>query len=145
MATKSFKTRFEFGDAETWQASAVWTAFAKVIEIAPPPIKAQETDTTHLESPDEFIEAEPTLGDAGESSFKIQFEAEQMEDVYGLFRQKHGFRIVYADLPYPSGSKLKFNGWISGVEGEPIQKDNTIEQTITVRVIGKPAFEKKAA
>lgn len=140
MAQKSFKTRIDSGDLDTWQTSTTWTPFAKVLEIKPPGLKADDIETTNLESPDEFKEWEPGLGDAGESTFKLQWEATQNAAVLALFRQKKGFRIVYADAPYPSGSKLRFNGWINGIEGEAIQKDNVVEAMVTVRVVGKPDF-----
>lgn len=140
MAQKSFKTRFDYGDAETFQDSVTFTPFARVVEIKPPPLTSDDIETTNLESPDEMKEWEPGLGDSGESTMKIQWDADQSEEVYGLFRIKKGFRIVYADAPYPSGSKLRFNGWIKGIEGETIQKDNVVEATITVKVVGKPDF-----
>src|SRR5256885_8245007 len=103
MAQKSFKTRIDVGDAATDQTSTQWTPFVRVLEIKPPPLKSDDIETTHLESPDEFKEFEPGLGDAGESTFKVQWDADQTADVMALFRIKRGFRIVYADAPYPSG------------------------------------------
>lgn len=145
MATKGMKTRFEYGDAATHAESNTWTPFAKVVEIGPPPVTADEIETTWLESPDDFKDWEPGLGDAGDASFKIQWAPEQNAEIFNLFRVKKGFRMVYADLPYPSGSKLHFNGWIKGIAGESITKDNVVEATITVRVVGKPHFEEAGA
>lgn len=144
MAQKSFKTRIEVGDEETHQGSTTWTPFAKVVEIQPPEISADEVETTHLESEDEFEDAEPTIGRTGDSTFKVQWSPEQNTTIYGLFRQKKGFRIVYADAPYPSGSKLKFNGWVKAISGESITKDNLVQADITIRVVGKPQFEEAA-
>ncbi len=144
MAQKSFKTRFEFADSATYQAAVTWTPIAKLLEIKPPPLKADDIETTNLESPDEFKEFEPGLGDAGESTFKLQWDATQNATLMDLFRQKKGFRVVYSDAPQPSGSKLFFNGWINGIEGETVQKDNVVEGTVTVRVVGKPSFVPKA-
>ncbi len=81
------------------------------------------------------------LGYAGESTFKLQWDATQNATLMSMFRQKKGFRITYADAPYPSGSKLRFNGWINGIEGETIQKDNVVEASISIRVVGKPDFQ----
>lgn len=141
MAQKSFRTRIDVGNAVDYQTSSTWTSFAKVLEIKPPGLKSDDIETTHLESPDEMKDFEPGLGDAGESTFKLQWDAAQNATVMNLFRTKRGFRVVYADLPYPSGSKLRFNGWINGIEGETIQKDNVVEATVTVRVVGKPDFQ----
>ena len=141
MAQKSFKTRFEFADSATYQAAVTWTPIAKVLELKIPALKSDDIETTHLESPDEFREFEPGLADADTSTMKIQWDAAQNATLMSMFRVKKGFRITYADLPYPSGSKLRFNGWINGIEGETIQKDNVVEATITVRVVGKPDFQ----
>jgi len=145
MATKGMQTRFEYGDTEDFNTATSWTGFAKVIEIGPPPITADDIETTHLQSPDDFKEFDPGLADAGDSTFKIQWEKAQNTTLYNLFREKKGYRIVYADVPYPSGSKTMFNGWIKGIAGETITKDSVVEATITVRVVGKPEFVEAGA
>lgn len=141
MPQKSFKTRIDVGDQSTWQASTSWTSFARVLEIKPPGLKSDSIETTHLESADEMREWEPGLGDAGESTFKLQWDAAQNATVMGLFRVKRGFRVVYSDQPYPSGSKLRFTAFVEAIENETIQKDNVVEAMVTVRVIGKPDFQ----
>jgi hypothetical protein len=141
MATKSVKTKFDYGNAATYADSTTFTPFANVLEIKPPGLTSDDIETTNLDTQDEMKDFDPGLGDAGESTFKIQWDADQTATVYSLFRQKKGFRIVYADAPYPSGSKLRFNGWIKGIAGETIQKDNVVEAEITVRVVGLPDFD----
>lgn len=140
MAQKSFKTRIEYGNNETYAESTTWTPFAKVLEITPPPLNSDSIECTTLESPDEMREWEPGLGDAGEATFKLQWEKTQNTTLYSLWRQKKGFRIVYADLPQPSGSKLRFDGFIQNIAGETITKDNCVEAEITIKIIGKPDF-----
>jgi hypothetical protein len=140
MATKGFNTAIDYGNQSTAAASTMWTSFASVVEIKPPGLKSEDIETTVLTSPNEMKEWLPGLGDAGESTFKVKWNAAQTTTVYSLFRQPKGMRVVYADAPYPSGSKLAFDGWISGIENEQIQKDNTVEAQITVRVTGLPTF-----
>jgi hypothetical protein len=144
MAQKSFKTRISYGDEETHQETTTWTPFAKVLEITPPPLNSDNIETTHLESEDEMREWEPGLGDGGESTFKLQWEKAQNATIYGLWRQKKGFQISYADAPQPSGSKLKFNGFIQNIANETITKDNVVEAEIVIKIIGKPDFVPKA-
>ena len=142
MAVKSFRTRIEFADTEKYQDAATWTPFARVLAITPPGITANEIDTTHLESEDEYEEADPGFAKAEDCTWKMQWDKDQAVALYGLFRQKKGFRVVYADFPYPSGSKLRFNGWLKGIANEEITKDNVVQADITVRIIGKPDFQK---
>lgn len=144
MATKSFKTRISFGDTADYATANTWTPFAKVIEITPPPLTSDAVESTHLESADEMREWEPGLGDSGESSFKLQWEPTQNATIYNMWRQKKAFQITYADAPQPSGSKLKFNGHISGISGETITKDNLVQADITIRTSGKHEFVPKA-
>lgn len=119
MSVKGSKTRIEFGDQSTWGASTTWTPFAKVIEVGQGmSVEAEDIDTSHMESPDEFEEFDPGWANAGEVQFKIQFEKAHNEVVYGLFRQKKGFRMILPDAPIPSGSKWKFNGYIKGFANE---------------------------
>jgi hypothetical protein len=141
--TKSFKTRIEVAaDSETYQDATTWTPFARVMAITPPGITANEIDTTHLESEDEFEEADPGFAKSEDCTWKMQWEKDQAEVLYNLFRQKKGFRVVFADAPYPSGSKLRFNGWLKAIANEEITKDNVVQADITVRIVGKPDFEK---
>lgn len=140
MAQKSFKTRIEYGDTADHATSNAWTPFAKVLEITPPPLNSDSIETTHLESPDEMREWEPGLGDGGEATFKLQWAPAQNATLYSLWRAKKGFRIVYADAPQPSGSKLKFNGFIQSIAGETITKDNVVEAEITIKINNKPEF-----
>jgi hypothetical protein len=141
MAVKGSKVRFDFGDAATVADTTSWTSFAKVLEVTPPKIEGEDIDVSHMESADEFEEFDPGWANGGEPEIKIQFEKTQNETVYGLFRQKKGFRMVVADAPYPSGSKWKFNGYIKGFANE-VDRKGIVTADITIKISGKPEFEK---
>lgn len=144
MSVKGSKTRFEFGDQPTFGASTVWTAFAKVVEIGSGvKVEADDIETSHMESPDDFKEWDPGWADGGEVQFKIQFEKAHNEVVYGLFRQPKGFRMILPDAPLPSGSKWKFNGYIKGF-GNESERTGLTTADITIKIVGKPEFEKAA-
>jgi hypothetical protein len=146
MAQKGMKSKIQFADTETYQDATTWTPFAKVIEIGPPPTTAVDINTTTLDTPDDYEDFDPGLADNGDSTFKLQWTPDQNETIYNMFRIKKGFRLLYSDMPTPSGvgSNLQFNGWIKGIAGESITKDNNVEATITVRVVGKPLYTKLA-
>lgn len=139
-AQKSFNTRIDYGDQTTYGASSNWTSFANVVQIKPPNTKVNKISTTTLTSPNETEEAVPGLIDPGSSTFKIKWNATQTATIYSLLAQPKGFRVVYPDFVYPSGSILGFSGWIASIENEEIQADNTIEATIEVQVTGSPVF-----
>jgi len=142
MGVKAFKTRIEVADTETYQEATEWTPFARVMSITPPGLTANEIDTTHLESEDEFEEADPGFAKAEDATWKLQWDKDQAETLYDLFRVKKGFRVMYNDAPAPSGSRLLFNGWIKAIANEEITRDNRVEADIVVRIIGKPDFVK---
>jgi Lambda phage tail tube protein, TTP len=141
MAQKSFNTKIDYGDAATAADSTNWTSFGSVQEITPPPLTSKDIETTVLDSPNEMQTFVPGLGDAGKSKFKLLWDATQTATVYSMYRQQKGFRIVYADvLPWPSGSKLMFDGWISDIENQSITKDGLVSAEVSVRVTGLPTF-----
>jgi hypothetical protein len=141
MATKGSKTRFEFGNGITVAESTTWTPFAKVLEVHPPKIKADDIDTSHMESEEEFKEFDPGWAEGGDVEIKIQFEKVQNETIYGLFRQPKGYRMVFNDAPQPSGSKWKFSGYINGFANE-VDRAGIVTADVTVKITGKPVFEK---
>lgn len=136
-------TIIEAGDKATYATSTTWTPFANIVDIPSlPGMEADDVETTHLQSPDRFKEFDPGRADGGEVEFKIQFEKEEAERVYGLFRVKKGFRIIVNDATdVANRSRFKFNGYIKHISPES-EAEGGIEVTITMKVSGKPEFTK---
>ena len=134
--TKGHSTIIEFGDAETHTDSSVWVKLARVTEVTPPRPEAADIDVSHMDSPEQFNEFDPGWADAGELEFALQFEKEQAETVYGFFRQKKGYRVVFVD-----GSQWALTGYIKSF-GDEIDREGIITSGVTVKVSGKPEFVK---
>src|SRR3954469_23071654 len=97
MSTKGHSTKLEFGDAATVAGSTTWTPVAKVTELTPPNVEAEDIDVSHMESPEQFEEFDPGWANGGEVEATIQFEKTENETVYGLFRQPKGYRLSFVD------------------------------------------------
>jgi Lambda phage tail tube protein, TTP len=138
---KAFSSKLEYGDGETYQTSTLYTPFVDLVSIKPPSLKSSEVSTTTLDTPDEMEDAEPSLGDNENATFKIRWLRAQTATVMSMFRKKCGWRVVYPDAPYPSGSKLRFSGWVSEIQNEELVKDGLVEATCTIRVVGKPDLQ----
>lgn len=136
MAIKGHGVIFEVGDEETVADSETWTKIAKVIDITPPNVESDDIDCSHMESPEQFAEYDPGWAEAGECTLTIQFAADENERVYGLFRQKKGFRMVFNQ-----GSRWQFNGYIKAF-GNEVDRKGIITAPITVKISGKPEFVK---
>jgi hypothetical protein len=138
MANKGSKTKLAYGDQETYAASGAFTPIAKVIDINPPNIEADDIDVSHMESPDEHKEFDPGWADGGEVELTIQYEKAKNATVYGLFRQKKGWEMEFSD-----GSVWGFDGYIKGF-GNEVDREGIITLVITIKVSGKPVFEAAA-
>jgi len=140
MATKGHSTKLEFGDAATVAGSTTWTPVAKITEITPPnAIEAEDIDTSHMESPDQFNEYEPGWAEGGEVELTIQYDKEQNEDVYALFRVPKAYRITFVD-----GSKWHLNNSYVKAFGNEVERKGIVTAKITIKISGKPEFVKAA-
>ena len=97
MAVKGSGTIIEFGNDETYAASNSWTKFAKVTEVTPPNVAAEDIDVSHMEAEEQFDEFDPGWASGGEPECTLQFDADEAETVYGLFRAKRGFRMTFSN------------------------------------------------
>jgi hypothetical protein len=146
MATKGSKVKFSYGDASTAAGSASWTPIARIVDITPPKLEADDIETSNMDSPNDVKEWAPGWADAGEVELTIQYDKDQASTIMGLFRIQKGYRIEYPDAPSPSGtgSRLAFDGYIKAFSDHVDRKD-IITEEITVKVIGLPTFTKAAA
>lgn len=139
MATAGHSTVFEFGNAATVEASTTWTEFAEITDIKPPEIEADDIETSHMQSPEQFKEFIAGWADAGEVEVTCNFLKTNNAAVYALFRQNKGFRMTFED-----GSVWKFNGYIKKFANE-VDREKIVTAVATVKVNGKPEFVAAAA
>src|SRR5688500_4393426 len=138
MSTKGHSTKLEFGDAATVAGSTTWTPVAKITEITPPNVEAEDIDVSHMESPDQVNEYDPGWAEGGEVEATIQYEKAANETVYNLFRVPKGYRIVFVD-----GSKWNFDGYMKAF-GNEVERKGIVTAKITIKLSGKPEFVKAA-
>jgi hypothetical protein len=139
MAVKGHSAVLEFGDAATHAETNDWTKIAKVIELKPPTVKADDIDTSTMESEEQFEEFDPGWAQGGEPEATVQFNADDNETVYGLFRQPKGFRITFSN-----GSHWKFNGYLNEF-GNETERKGIVTTKVKFKVSGKPVFVKTPA
>ena len=139
MAVKGSQVVFQYGNQATYAASSTWTDVAEIIDITPPNVEADDIETSHMMSPNQFKQFEAGWADGGEVDLSVQFEKAKNASLYALFRQPKGFRIMFADAPGPSGSKWGFDGYIKGF-GNEVDREDIVTADITVKITGQPVF-----
>jgi hypothetical protein len=143
MSVKGHSVIIEHGNQSTHEASTVWTAVAELVDITPPNVEADDIETSHMLTPEQFKTFDPGWADGGEVEFTVQYEKAKNATLYGLFRQPKGYRVLFADAPGPSGSRWKFNGHVKGFSNE-VDREGLITADITIKISGKPVFEPAA-
>lgn len=148
MATKGTKVRLEFGNGADVASSTTWTPIAKIVDISPPQITADDIDVSNMDSPgaDEgkpFRQFDPGWADAGEVELTIQFEKNQQETLFNLHRTPKGWRMMFPDAPHPSGSRWMLDGYIRDF-GNTVDREGIIQTTIVMKISGEPEFIKAA-
>lgn len=113
----------------------VFTPFAKVTEIGGIEIEADDIETSHMESPNQFREWSAGWADAGEVEFTIQFDKANAADVWGLFRQDKTFRVTFKD-----GSRWLLAGFLKKF-GTEVDREGLITVPLTIKISGEPVFE----
>jgi hypothetical protein len=134
MATKGHSTKLAYGDAANYADSETWTDFAKITEITPPNVEADDIDISHMDSPDQFKEFTAGWADGGEVECTIQFAKAANAAVYGLFRQDKGYKVTFVD-----GSTWELNGYMKAF-GNEVEREGIVTANVTIKVSGKPVF-----
>lgn len=137
--TPGHSTKFEFGNQATFAASTTWTDVAQIVDISPPEIEADDVETSHMQSPNQFKTFDPGWADAGEVELTVEYEKAAGTTLYGLFRTKKGFKMTFED-----GSSWGIDGYIKKLGGE-VDREGLVTQTITVKISGKPVFTAAAS
>lgn len=134
MSVKGYLSTIEYADTADHATATTWTKLTKVRSIKPMTVKAKDIDVTTLESPDEFEEVIAGLAEAGEVEIDALYDADDADDVYGLFRQTKGFRIKYG----AGTSGWKFNGYISEIGDGDVETGKVVSSSVKIKVTGKP-------
>lgn len=144
MATKGAQTKFGFSTSDlddTAMDVAVAsddltgiTDLAKVTDIKPPKVDADDIDVSHMESPEQFKQFAAGWANGGEVECTIQFDKTKNAAIYGAFRKNRVFRVTFFD-----GSVWGFKGYIKGF-GNEVEREKIVTATITAKVSGKPLF-----
>lgn len=140
MSTLGAQTTISFGNQSTHQASNSWTVFANVTEITPPSLEADDVETSHMTTPNQIRTFIPGWAESSDGELVLEFSASEARKVYDLFRVPKGFCIDFPEGPTPSGSKLKFNGYIKSV-GTESPFDGLITMPVTIKISGAPVFD----
>ena len=136
MSVKGHSVKFEVGNNATVDASTTWIEFAAITEITPPSVTADDIEVSHMQTPEQFKDFDPGWAESSEVELQIQYDKEQNETVYGLFRLKRGYRMTFVD-----GAKWLFVGFISEF-GNEVDREGIITANVKVKVTGKPEFQK---
>lgn len=136
MAVKGHSVKFSYADPGT---PTTYTAVAKVIDITPPNVEADDIDVSTMDSPDQFKEFTASWADGGECELTIQFSKQENGTIYSLFRADKAFKIEFSD-----GSNWTFNGYIKAF-GNEVDREGVITTPITIKVSGRPTFTAAAA
>jgi predicted secreted protein len=130
----------KIGDGGT---SETFTTIAEVTDISGPKFSADTTEVTSYSSTAAWKERIPTLIDAGEVSFKINFiptnathsqTAGLLKDFKG--RLKRNFQLLFSDT---SPTTWSFAAYVTGFEvSEPL--DGQLAADVTLSITGAPTL-----
>src|SRR5258705_2175987 len=112
MSIKGAQIIFQSGNAATYAGSSVWSDVAEITDKKIPTIEADDIETSHMMSPQQFKEFAPGWADGGELELTIQYDKTKFQTLYNIFRTPRGFRVLFPDAPVPSGTKFGFDGCI---------------------------------
>lgn len=140
-ALAGFGTLLKIGDGGT--PTEVFTTIAEVKDITPPKLSMDTDDVTHQTSPGGWKEKLPTLLDAGEVTFELNFIPTDATQGYstGLIKDlvnktRRNFQLVFPD----SGSTTwAFAAFVTGFEpSAPV--GGTLTASVTLTVTGQPTL-----
>ena len=129
--------RGDGGNPETF------TAIAEVNSISGPSFALDTTEVTHMESPGAWKEFIPTLLDAGELSFEINFIPTDSTHSYaaGLLsdmvnRTLRNFQLVFPDT---GNTTWTFSAYVTGFDLDA-SVDGKLGASVTLRITGQPTL-----
>lgn len=130
-------------------AGGTWTKMPGVIEINPNDPSPDESDFTHLESPDLRKESKPGMSDPGEVTYKmnridstVDPTSTAIQEALFAIRGKlvvEPWKIEWytndADTPVLLKTE-QFDAWVKNCKIDPITASGNVTQSVTLRVTG---------
>lgn len=141
MGISSFGTLLQIGDGAT--PTEGFTTVAEVLDIGGPGLALGLTDGTHHGSPGGWIEKIPTLLDAGEVSFDIQYDpvGATHDASTGLINDMENktlrnFQLVFPDTGTTTWS---FSAYVAGFEpSAPVE--GKLTASVMLDISGQPTL-----
>lgn len=127
------------GAAKPAESESNWSRLAKIKELTPPEISAEDQEDNYLDdaNPD-WRSSTPGQKDAGELSVTLAWlpgDAGQKELVNAVGGEPRWFKIKYPNDAYD----LMF-GYVSKV-GKAVPQKEVMTRSVTIRLSGKPDLE----
>lgn len=140
MVTKGHGVKIGYGDqgADGAVGAGPFTLFARITEIGGIEVEADDIETTHMESPNQYKEFTAGFADAGECDFVLQFQKANAANVWALFRQDKTFEVTFKD-----GSTWTFNGYLKRF-GTEADREGIVTVPCVIKLSGEPVFEAAA-
>ena len=127
----------------TWDSTygGTYETVGHIQEIHPPKMKANEVKTTNLKVTSAFHTYIAGFIDAGECSFKMDFDKTQSGLLNTAFigRALSSWKVTASDLG-STASTIVFDGFIKELQMFDVPEDDRLTGDITVKVSGKPIF-----
>lgn len=139
-AMKSFGTLLQVGDGSTPESFAT---VAEVRDITPIGVNSDTEEVTHMSSPGGYKEYLPTLLDAGEVSFEVNWDPVAATHGYatGLLKDAEDqvLRNFQLLLPDPATTTWAFSAYVTAVKPKTTV-GGVLRSDITLRPTGQPTL-----
>jgi len=116
-------------------SGSVTGAFGEIMSISLPDQKRDDIDITTMDSTEMWREFMPGLRDAGALNMTVLYEKTNYNKVQTAFTAD----AETWTITLPDGSTFASSGYINANGGE-IPLDEKIQQTVTMKLSGKPTF-----
>lgn len=119
----------------------VFSDVAEVVSISGPGRSAQQADTTHLNSPNDYMEYKPGMLDGGEVTIEgrwIPTDSSLNTDTDGLLNLMEARTTRTFKVLWPDGSDTQFEAFITAFEPNVGGHSEPVNLSVTLKVTGKP-------
>ncbi len=121
------------GHGTTLSGSSLGTV-GEVIDIDLGGIEATDIDLGSMDSTDKYKDFISGMIDAGEISFNCIYDKTQASSLYGAVGTSDTFTVTF-----PDSATFVASGYVKNV-GTTIPFEDKIEQSVTIKISGKPTF-----
>lgn len=132
--TKSVGTTLEYGSSPT--------QIVHVTSFGGPSHEVGDIETTDYEVSDDYKTYIPGMIDAGELELGIKYDKSEHSANLNQIAVKQDFTITFNEPDLNTPSTLDFTGYVKGFAYEFADSadDGLVQNTITIKVSGKPTF-----